>query len=110
MWLDVIRIDIIISVVAWFHRVVREGKQLAGFWTGLVTVILIGFSSIVYRNEEQILASALDPQRTYHQVILPHKLDLYEEYVRTRTFWRDIAILLRTLCAVLVSRGNHKVD
>jgi lipopolysaccharide/colanic/teichoic acid biosynthesis glycosyltransferase len=58
-------------------------------------------ASIVYRNEEEILARSPDPERAYREVILPRKLDLYEEYVRTRSFWGDVGILLRTVWAVV---------
>jgi len=59
-------------------------------------------ASIVYRNEEDILAMADDPEACYREKVLPHKLDLYEEYVRTRTFWGDIMIIFRTLLTVLL--------
>ena len=58
--------------------------------------------SIEFRNEEDILAGQSDPESYYRNVILPRKLDLYEEYVQTRSFWGDVRILLRTLWAVIV--------
>lgn len=58
-------------------------------------------ASIVYRNEEEILAKSPDPEKTYRAEILPRKLDLYEEYVRTRTFWGDVGILAKTLWVVV---------
>ena len=72
-------------------------------WGGVLTVRpgITDPASIVYRNEEAILARSPDPERTYREVILPHKLDLYEEYVRTQGFWRDIGILLTTLWVVM---------
>ena len=60
-------------------------------------------ASIVYRDEESILARSPDPERTYREDILPHKLDLYEEYVRSRNFFGDIGIILKTLFAVIKS-------
>jgi len=57
-------------------------------------------ASILYRHEEEILAHSPDPERTYREEILPHKLSLYEEYVRARSFRGDINILVRTLWAV----------
>jgi lipopolysaccharide/colanic/teichoic acid biosynthesis glycosyltransferase len=61
-------------------------------------------ASIRYRNEEQLLAASPDPERTYREEILPRKLDLYEEYVRTQSFWADIAIILKTLHVVVRGR------
>ena len=58
-------------------------------------------ASIVYRNEEVILARSPDPERCYREEVLPHKLELYEDYVRSRTFLGDVAILLKTLLAVV---------
>jgi len=57
-------------------------------------------ASIVYRDEEEILARSVDPERTYREEILPHKLILYEEYVRSRSFWGDIGIIFKTLKVV----------
>lgn len=58
-------------------------------------------ASIEFRDEEELLAAAEDPEKLYRETILPRKLDLYEEYVRTRTFWGDVKILWRTVVAVL---------
>lgn len=58
-------------------------------------------ASIYYRNEGELLAQADDPVACYRDRILPHKLDLYEEYVRTRTFWGDIALIFKTIMLVL---------
>jgi len=58
-------------------------------------------AAILYRNEEQILASVTDPERFYKEQILPRKLDHYEKYVGTRTFWGDLKILGRTAIAIV---------
>jgi lipopolysaccharide/colanic/teichoic acid biosynthesis glycosyltransferase len=58
-------------------------------------------SSITFRNEEELLAGSADPEKAYREDILPRKLDLYEEYVRTRTFWGDIRIILKTIWVVV---------
>jgi len=57
-------------------------------------------ASIEFRNEEELLAAAPDPEAYYHDVILPRKLDLYEQYVDSHTFWGDIVIIFRTFKAV----------
>ena len=57
-------------------------------------------ASIVYRDEEEILARSTDPERIYREEILPHKLSLYEEYVHTRSFGGDIGIIFKTLKVV----------
>ena len=58
-------------------------------------------AAILYRDEEKILANVPDPERLYREEILPRKLDLYEEYVRTRTFWGDLKILGQTAIAII---------
>jgi lipopolysaccharide/colanic/teichoic acid biosynthesis glycosyltransferase len=57
-------------------------------------------ASIEFRNEEFILAHSNNPLKTYEEVILPRKLDLYIDYVQTRSFWGDIAIILKTIKAL----------
>lgn len=58
-------------------------------------------AAIAYRNEQDELAAADDPERHYVEVILPRKVEMYLDYVRTRSFMGDIALILRTLAAVL---------
>lgn len=58
-------------------------------------------ASIEFRNEEELLAAAPNPEAYYRDVILPRKLDLYEEYVRNHTFGGDIAILIKTFWIVV---------
>ncbi|HEX2746850.1 MAG TPA: sugar transferase, partial [Verrucomicrobiales bacterium] len=57
-------------------------------------------ASIEFRNEEELLAAAADPEALYREVILPRKLDLYENYIRTRASGRDLGILLKTVGVV----------
>lgn len=59
-------------------------------------------ASIEFRNEEELLAKSNDPIKTYKEVILPRKLDLYIEYVNTHTFTGDIKIILKTIKAVIL--------
>jgi len=63
-------------------------------------------AAILYRDEERVLAGIADPERFYREQILPRKLDLYEEYVRTRTFWGDVKILGRTAIALVRCPGR----
>ena len=58
-------------------------------------------AAIVFRHEEKLLAASTDPERMYRERILPCKLDLYEAYIRTRSFWGDFVILWRTFAAVI---------
>lgn len=58
-------------------------------------------ASIYYRNEEELLAQADDPEAYYRDLILPHKLDLYEEYVKKQSFLGDVIIIIKTILIVL---------
>ena len=57
-------------------------------------------ASVVFRNEEQLLANAVDPSVEYETKILPEKLDLYEKYVKEITFLGDMRIMVSTVYAV----------
>jgi len=58
-------------------------------------------ASIEYRNEEELLAESQYPEKIYHDLILPRKLDLYIDYVNNQTFAGDILIILKTIHTVL---------
>jgi lipopolysaccharide/colanic/teichoic acid biosynthesis glycosyltransferase len=58
-------------------------------------------AAILYKDENDILGRAQDPERTYVETILPVKLEYYQRYVRERSFWLDLRIIFRTLAAIL---------
>ena len=58
-------------------------------------------ASILYRNEEHILARSSDPEKSYREEVLPHKLSLYEKYVENMSFFGDLKILLQTFSALI---------
>jgi lipopolysaccharide/colanic/teichoic acid biosynthesis glycosyltransferase len=60
-------------------------------------------ASIEFRNEEELLAGADNPDEYYRQVVLPKKLDLYKGYVENKSLLYDISILLKTLKKVVFS-------
>ena len=62
---------------------------------------ITGNSSIIYRNEEELLSSVSNPQQYYIDVLLPKKIVLYEDYVDNRSFWYDIKIIFKTIGAML---------
>jgi lipopolysaccharide/colanic/teichoic acid biosynthesis glycosyltransferase len=47
-------------------------------------------------HEEEILKGAADPHGAYRRLIKPQKLRLAKEYVKTRSFWLDFKILIKT--------------
>lgn len=56
-------------------------------------------ASITYRHESEVLGASADPERTYREEILPAKLALCVDYVRRRSLWLDLVILMRTAWA-----------
>ena len=66
-----------------------------------VTPGITDLAAILYKDENDILGRAPDPEREYIETILPVKLEYYQRYVRDRSFWLDLRILVRTLRAIL---------
>ncbi|MGH1418082.1 MAG: sugar transferase [Hyphomicrobiaceae bacterium] len=57
-------------------------------------------ATIKFRDEEGLLASAENPEEFYLSKVLPEKLALYREYVATRTFCGDIALMFKTVARI----------
>ncbi len=57
-------------------------------------------ASIEFRNEQELLASAADPEWTYINEIMPSKIALYRQYVREQNLLLDLKILIRTVMVV----------
>ncbi len=58
-------------------------------------------ATVRYRDEETALAAASDPMALYAERILPAKLDISDEYMRSRSMALDLSILWQTLRVVL---------
>ena len=54
-------------------------------------------ASLVYRDEERLMGGAADPDAYYRARILPVKLALNLEYLKTRTLWSDLKLLALTV-------------
>lgn len=54
-------------------------------------------ASIKYASEEELLASAENPQEFFDTVIWPDKVQLNLEYYYNRSFWGDFMIILGTI-------------
>ncbi|ANY17998.1 sugar transferase [Bordetella pseudohinzii] len=70
---------------------------------GLVLSVRPGITdpaSIHFRNENELLGKAQDPEKMYRETILPEKLRLQAAYVQEQSFFGDIAIILRTICSI----------
>ena len=58
-------------------------------------------ASITYRNENELLEKADDPEKFYIEEIMPDKIRLNLEYLKDRSFLNDIKIILKTLAAII---------
>lgn len=58
-------------------------------------------ASIKFRNENELMESAEDPESFYINVIMQEKLKLYLEYVHIASFWYDIKLIFKTIYTVV---------
>lgn len=58
------------------------------------------YASIVYSNENEILANSQDPESTYINVIMPHKLELNLRYIADQSIVTDVKIIINTLIKI----------
>ena len=57
-------------------------------------------ASIKYRNENELLEKAEDPESYYIESIMPDKLKLNLDYIEQRSFTNDIKVIFKTLAAI----------
>jgi len=65
---------------------------------------MVDYATTRFHNEEEILRGAADPHQAYREKIRPEKIRLGLEYVRTRSFWGDIKILLQFIATLIRTR------
>ena len=58
-------------------------------------------ASIRYRNENELLEKAEDPDKFYIEVIMQDKLRINLEYVQNHSFWYDIKLIFGTFVAIV---------
>ena len=58
-------------------------------------------ASIKFRNENELMEHAENPERYYIEVIMQEKIKLYLEYVRDHSFWGDIALIFKTFWVIV---------
>lgn len=67
---------------------------------------LSGVGSIVFRDEEELMHEARDPDRFYDEVIMPYKGRLEEWYVANQGLWTYVCCIVLTAWVVLVPRST----
>ena len=58
-------------------------------------------ASIKFRNENELLEKAEDPEKYYIEVIMQEKIKLYLEYVEKTSFWYDIKLIFKTFWVII---------
>ena len=61
-------------------------------------------ASIKFRNENELMEQAEDPEKYYIEVIMQEKLKLYLEYVQNHSFWGDIGLIFKTFWVIVKER------
>ena len=61
-------------------------------------------ASIKFRNENELMEKAEDPERYYIEVIMQEKIKLYLEYVNHHSFWGDIGLIFKTFWVIVKER------
>ena len=67
----------------------------------LVRPGITDYASIAYRNENDLLEGAEDPEKMYIETIMPDKIELNMKYLREISPLADIRLILSTIIAVL---------
>ena len=59
------------------------------------------YASIHYSNENEILAQSTNPEQTYVQEIMPHKLALNLKYIQEASLMTDLKIIAATVMKIV---------
>lgn len=61
-------------------------------------------ASIKFRNENELMEKADDPEKYYIEVIMQEKIKLYLEYVEKHSFLYDIGLIFKTFWVIVSER------
>jgi lipopolysaccharide/colanic/teichoic acid biosynthesis glycosyltransferase len=62
---------------------------------------LTGLTQLRFRNEEELMRGAPDPEALYLSEIMPQKLALDLDYIRRRNAWVDFCLVVQTFTRIL---------
>jgi len=65
-------------------------------------------ASIKYRNENELLEHADDPEKMYTEVIMPDKLEYNLRYIHEQSFLYDLRLIFLTFMEILKKESNSK--
>ena len=87
-----------------------EVRHYVDYWTtGQMHVLdvrpgITDPASIKFRNENELMEKAEDPEKYYIEVIMQEKIKLYLEYVENASFWYDIKLIFQTFWVIVKER------
>lgn len=61
-------------------------------------------ASIKFRNENELMEQAEDPEKFYIEVIMQEKINLYLEYVEKHSFLYDLGLIFKTFWVIVKER------
>ncbi len=61
-------------------------------------------ASIKFRNENELMEKAEDPEKYYIEVIMQEKIKLYLEYVEKHNFFYDLGLIFKTFWVIIKER------
>lgn len=61
-------------------------------------------ASINFRNENELMEKAEDPEKYYIEVIMQEKIKLYLEYVEKHNFFYDLGLIFKTFWVIVKER------
>ena len=61
-------------------------------------------ASIKFRNENELMEKAEDPEKYYIEVIMQEKIKLYLEYVEKHSFFFDLGLIFKTFWVIVSER------
>ena len=61
-------------------------------------------ASIKFRNENELMEKAEDPEKYYIEVIMQEKIKLYLEYVEKHNFFYDLGLIFKTFWVIVSER------
>lgn len=59
------------------------------------------YAAIEYKDENEILGRAMDPEKAYIEEVLPVKIAYYKQYICERSLWVDFCLIVKTIRAIL---------
>jgi len=80
------------DVPGFADKLVGEDRVILSVRPGIT-----GPASLKYRNEEELLASQLNPEEFNKEVVFPDKLRINIEYVKNYSFWKDMYYIYKTI-------------